>query len=193
MASKIKKWNEAYQNAEIGSASPMLALQENDFLLSHNGGVALDLACGRAGNAIFLAQRGFEVDAVDLSPVVLEKVATYAKEQALTIKCEVRDIEEKGLSEKRYDVITVGYFFNRDLFASIINALKPGGLLFYQTWSQLRCDEAGPNNPDYRLKSGELLQLCDDLHTLVYRENGLQGDVSRGLRNEAMIVAQQVE
>lgn len=189
--SKLNKWNTAYQGADISTAEAASVLLENDFLLG-DAGQGLDLACGRAGNAIFLARRGFDVDAVDLSPVVLEQVDNYAQEHDLTITTQCRDIENEGLSGKQYDVIVVGYFLNRQLFPAIVDALKPGGLLFYQTWSQLRIDDSGPGNPDFRLKSGELLTLCAPLRPLFYRENGVQGDTSRGLRNEAQIIAQNV-
>lgn len=189
MTDKQKKWNEAYQNADITSAKPAQVLSENDFLLS-NKGDALDLACGRAGNAIFLANKGFRVDAIDNSSVVLEHLTHFSKEQNLQISCELRDIENKGLSDKKYDVIVVSYFLNRDLFPQIINALKPNGLLFYQTWSQLKCDDSGPSNSAFRLAAGELLELSKPLRPILYRENGLQGDTTKGLRNEAMLITQ---
>jgi len=189
LTSKLKKWNEAYQGADIAAATPAQVLSENSYLLMQ-GGDALDLACGRAGNAIFLASKGFQVDAIDISPVVLGYVTQFAEEQALPISCQLRDVENEGLTQKKYDVIVVSYFLSRDLFPQIIRALKPNGLLFYQTWSQLRCDDTGPSNPDFRLQAGELLDLCSSLQPVFYREDGLQGDITKGLRNEAMLIAQ---
>jgi SAM-dependent methyltransferase len=153
---------------------------------------ALDLACGRAGNAIFLAKKGYQVDALDNSSVVLEKVDQFVKAQGMTINCVLRDVEKDGLPLKKYDLIVVSYFLDRALFPMIINALKPNGLLFYQTWSQLRCDDKGPSNPAFRLKAGELLELCASLRIVACKEHGLLGDIEKGLRNEAMIVAQKV-
>jgi len=188
---KLEKWNSAYAQADISTAEAAMVLRDNHFLLG-DGGTALDLACGRAGNAIFLANRGYQVDAIDLSPVVLEHVAHYSEKQGLSIKCMCRDIENEGLPGKQYDVIVVSYFLNRQLFPAILDSIKPNGLLFYQTWSQLRIDESGPSNPDFRLQPGELLSLCAPLRPLYYRENGLQGDIGQGLRNEAQIIAQKI-
>ena len=190
--SPLKKWDEAYQNADIATVKPAQVLSENAHLLPSSllqSSNALDLACGRAGNAIFLAEQGFNVDAVDISPKVLERLEVFIKQQSLSISCECRDIETKGLSGKKYDVIVVSYFLNRELFAQIINALKPNGLLFYETWSQEKVDDSGPSNPDYRLKAGELLELSQTLRLLFYREEGEQGNTSKGTRNVAMLVA----
>lgn len=192
MVSKLNKWNEAYQDADIASTKPAQVLAENQHLLPREGS-ALDLACGRAGNAIFLARHGFDVDAVDISPVVLLSVEQYVAQQALPVSCICRDIESEGLLEKQYDVIVVSYFLNRNLFPQIIKALTPNGLLFYETWSQQKVDDSGPKNPDFRLKPTELLGLTSDLHPLFYREEGGNGDTSKGYRNVAMLVIQNLQ
>jgi len=194
VSSKLAKWNNAYEKATITDAKPASILQDHAYLLPEKGR-ALDLACGRAGNAIFLAKRGFDVDAIDFSPTVLKQVENFAVEQNLPINCIERNVETKGLNsdgrnKQHYDVIIVSYFLNRQLFPEIIQALKPNGLLFYQTWSQLRCDDSGPSNADFLLKEGELLRLCSSLRIVYYEENSSLGDVRQGIRNEALIISQ---
>lgn len=187
--SKEKKWNNAYKDVDIATAEPTQVLIENSFLLS-NTGDALDLACGRAGNSIYLAKQGYQVDAIDNSSIVLEQVRKYANAEQLQINCIKRDIESQGLTSKQYDIIIVSFFLCRELNNQIINALKPDGLLFYQTWSQLQCDKTGPNNPQFRLKPGELLRLFSTLKPVVYHEHGLIGDLTKGLRNQSLLIAQ---
>jgi SAM-dependent methyltransferase len=192
LTSKKLKWDAAYKDADFSNARIAHVLEAHDYLLPELTQLpvdALDLACGRAGNAQFLANKNFKVDAVDASSVLIEGLKSYVVENELTINCVLRDIENDGLPTKKYDVIVVSYFLNRELFPSIIGALKPGGLLFYQTWSQLSIDDSGPKNPAFRLKSAELLRLCSSLQTIYYREDGLQGDLGRGIRNEAMLIA----
>ncbi|KAG1660430.1 Trk system potassium uptake protein TrkH [Nymphon striatum] len=167
---KKQKWDEAYQHADYSSAEAA----------AFTGGFALDLACGRAGNAQFLSKQNFEVDAVDISSVVLEGLATYSKSNHLKINTILRDVENEGMLEKEL----------RELFPQILNSLKPGGLLFYQTWSQLKVSDAGPSNPNFLLSPGELLKLCAGLNVLFYRENGKIGNTEKGLRNEAQIIVQ---
>lgn len=195
MSDKLQKWNDAYHDADIASATPSQVLKENAFLLPDSG-QALDLACGRGGNALFLArlkESKLQVDAIDLSPVVLDKLSAYAKQNKLHIQCTLRDVEAKGLVDRQYDVIVVSYFLNRELFPEIVNSLKPGGLLFYQTWSQGRVDDTGPNSSKFRLASAELLELSAPLVPVLYRENGLMGDTTQGLRNEAMLIARKIQ
>jgi SAM-dependent methyltransferase len=189
MPSKRQKWDDAYRDADYSGATAAQVLTDNLHLLPVEGD-ALDLACGRAGNAQLLAQQDLSVDAVDFSTILLEGLSSFVKEQRLNINCIQRDIESDGLSDKKYDVIVVSYFLNRELFSEIIDALKPNGLLFYQTWSQLAVDDSGPGNPKFRLEAGELLKLCASMRVLLYSENGRQGKVTRGLRNEALIIAQ---
>jgi hypothetical protein len=71
----------------------------------------------------------------------------------------------------------------------MIRALSLGGLLYYQTFIDERVADTGPRNPAYRLRRNELLSLFSGLRLLVYREEGLVGDLERGFRNEAMLVA----
>ncbi len=203
MSDKLKKWDGAYQDADIASAVASQVLRDNAFLLPHvkkqsNQALrALDLACGRGGNALFLARQGYDVDAMDISLNVLEKLADFAAKKQLAIHCLQRDVESEGLPAQhyteQYDVITVSYFLYRPLFADIVNALIPGALLFYQTWSQLSVEkEKGPASSKFRLAQGELLNLTEPLIPVYYQENGLLGDTRQGLRNEAMLIAQKI-
>jgi hypothetical protein len=87
-------------------------------------------------------------------------------------------------------VILVCRFLDRGLVPALISALRPQGLIFYQTFLREAVSPDGPRNPDYRLESNELLRLFAPLHVLAYHEEGLVGDLAQGRRNEAMLVAQ---
>lgn len=188
MNTKREKWEDCYKDVNITTARAATILQDNLYLLPKSGR-ALDLACGRAGNAQFLAARGFQVDAFDFSSNVIE---TLKKASINSLNPQVWDSESDALEPEHYDVIVVSYFLQRDLFPSLINALKIGGLLFYQTWSQQCVDASGPSNPDFRLKQGELLSLCSDLRIVLYREEGELGDIKQGSRNEACLIAEKI-
>jgi hypothetical protein len=75
------------------------------------------------------------------------------------------------------------------LTAQLIAALRPHGLLFYQTFTRTRIGDSGPHNPAYLLEDGELLAMFVALEPLVYREEGRVGDTRRGFRGQAMLVA----
>jgi tellurite methyltransferase len=183
-----EKWNARYRAAE-GEASACYALREFAHLLPE-AGKALDLACGRGGNALLLAEHGLQVQAWDLSSVAIEMLQTAATARGLTIQASVRDIKQEPLQANSFDVIVVSYFLERDLAPVLINTLKPDGLLFYETFIREKPAGVGPYNPDYLLGENELLSLFADLHVLAYREEGLVGDLDKGQRNVAMLVAQ---
>ncbi len=182
------KWN-ARHAAASSDDDPVILLTDYAHLLPWQGN-ALDLACGRGRNSLFLAQHGLSVDAWDISDVAIEQLSRRAEQAALPINAQVRDVLAQPIPIARYDVIVVSYFLERSLVQPIMSALKPGGLLFYQTFIQAAVDDSGPGNPAFRLASNELLQMFASLHLVLYREEGLLGDCSKGLRNVAQLIGQ---
>jgi len=164
-------------------------LAENTHLLPPAGD-ALDLACGLGGNALFLARRGFRVSAWDISPAAIARLAALAGLLGLKIEAQARDVEAGPFPREAFDVVAVSRFLARPLAGPICDSLRPGGLLFYQTFVRGKLDPCGPGNPDYLLAENELLELFDGLRVLFYREEGLVGDLSAGNRNEAYFVGQ---
>jgi len=183
------KWDNKYQQAtEAGLAAK--ALIENEHLLPINGGKALDLACGLGANALRLAKNNFEVMAWDSSTVAVEKLTLFALQQEAQLTAQQRDISLEPPEPESFDVIVVSYFLDRAICADIVAALRPNGLLFYQTYCQQKVVDTGPRNPDFLLKENELLALFSELNVRFYREEALAGDHGLGWRNQAMLVAQ---
>jgi len=191
------KWNSRYSEADrigtadAGSLQAAQVLVENAHLLPHQG-KALDLACGLGVNAIFLASHGLDTSAWDISDVAIEKLQKQIDAQSLNIRTELRDVVERPPSVGAFDVIVVVRFLERRIVSSLVEALKPGGLIFYQTFTIDKSPDIGPTNPDYLLQANELLQLFHALRIRVYREEGMEGDLEKGFRNEVMLVAQKV-
>jgi SAM-dependent methyltransferase len=151
-------------------------------------GTALDLACGLGGNALFLARRGLQVTAWDFSEVAIERLHQQARSLGLALTAELRDVEREELPEAAFDVIVVSRFLTRRLADAIVAALRPGGLLYYQTYTRAKLTESGPNNLDYLLEDNELLRLFAALRLRYYREDDRCGDLAQGLRDEAYYV-----
>lgn len=183
-----EKWDAIYSKREI-SPSPALVLQQNHHLLPVCG-VALDLACGQGGNALLLAEMGLDTSAYDISSVAISQLQQVAGSKGLKINTQVRDVLADPLEKNSLDVLVVSYFLDRDLCPYLIDALKPGGLLFYQTYCQEKVEPTGPNNPEFLLKDNELLQLFSAMKPRVYREESLLGKHQKGWRNQAMLVAE---
>ena len=188
MTSPQDKWDNSYR---VQPAHPIQAsdvLLQNQHLLPTTG-IAIDLACGLGGNAITLAKAGLHTHAWDISPVALEKCHQFAQEHQVTVHTKVRDIEQFPPEQNSFDVIVVTHFLHRPTFFRLIEALNPGGCLYYQTFVEYKNSDIGPSNKDYILRSNELLERCLGLQILAYREERNQGDQQLGWRDQAMIVA----
>jgi 2-polyprenyl-3-methyl-5-hydroxy-6-metoxy-1,4-benzoquinol methylase len=183
------KWDRIYGDAQIGEQTPCSLLAENNHLLPKKG-LALDLACGLGGNSLALIDHGLSVDAWDISPVVVSKLNHYAELHHIALNAQACDLANSDLGKEKYDVILVAHYLERSLAPAIMQALKPGGLLCYQTFVRDTTDDySGPSNPDFLLKEGELLQLFSELRPIFYREEGTLGNTQRGVRNLAQLIA----
>ena len=192
MSEAVKnKWNHIYLDANHVQYPVASVLVENSFLLPRQG-VALDLACGLGSNAFFLADFGLQAHAWDISTAAIEKLQQRAKSAGLTIIAQEKLIEADAFAEQYFDVIVVSRFLDRACCAGIMGALKPGGLLFYQTYTLEKISRQGPNNPDYLLAGNELLRLFAALKVVFYQENALLGDTRFGIRNEALFIGQKI-
>jgi tellurite methyltransferase len=139
-------------------------------------GRALDIATGKGRNAIFLAERGFAVDAVDISEVALEAARKTAGEKGLTVKFQQADIEHIRLSDAAYDLIINFNFLERSLIPKIKKTLKIGGHVVFETFLIDQRVLGHPKNPAYLLGHNELLELFRDFRVLYYREGKIPGD-----------------
>ena len=183
------QWNARYE-AITSVPQAAYVLWENQHLLPTTG-QALDLACGLGGNALLLAACGLETWAWDMSDIAVARVQTEAQQRGVPLHAEVRDVVVCPPCAESFDVIVVSRFLDRALAPALVEALRPSGLLLYQTFTQVTVGDArGPMNPAYRLAPQELLTLFHPLRILVYREEGNVGDTTRGWRNEALLVAQ---
>jgi len=185
------RWNERYAQPDRA----WLPETPSEWLVAHadllsGGGRALDVACGDGRNALYLAQLGYMVDAIDVSDVAIGalRAETQARGLAMTIRPRVVDLEREPLPEGPYDVIVMLNFLQRDLFGPLRQALAPGGLLVFETLAQCHVDELGHSfNPEYLLAPGELASAFGDLEIVAHHEGVAQR--SGGARGVAGIVA----
>jgi SAM-dependent methyltransferase len=172
-----QKWDQKYAQATLNTpAHPCYVLKQHSQLLPFKG-VALDLACGLGGNARFLAQCGLKVQAWDISDNALTILNNWASLNRLPIEPLITDLEQMLLPFQQFDVIVVSRYLQRDLFKQIEAALKPGGVLFYQTFlAPLQAN--GPSRAEWYVNSGEFNQAWSNLHTLLYGEGWLENENS---------------
>jgi SAM-dependent methyltransferase len=178
-----QKWEERYA-ASTAAAGPPAALLAAA-VAAIPAGRALDIACGDGRNALFLARRGFRVDAVDYAYAGLSRLAVAARREGVAVQPIVADLENYVLPEARYAVVVNTRYLQLSLFESIRNAVEPGGLVIFETF--LRREESGghPRNPAFLLESGELARRFDGFEVVSYQE----GPVDDSTQPLARIVA----
>ncbi len=127
-----QKWDARWAEMEE-PAPPDALLQEAEELLS--GGLALDLACGRGQNALWLAAHGYRVLGVDGSRVALSSAREEAVRRGLgrRVLFVQADLDVWRPLPATYDLVAVFRFLDRSLFPHLRAALRPRGLLFYAT------------------------------------------------------------
>lgn len=184
-----QKWDAHYTQADYDKLQPCSTLLENGHLIPTKG-AALDLACGLGATALYLARRGLTTSAWDLSPVAISALQERATAEGLAINAEVRDLSVEPLPENTFDLIYVGNFLERSLCADIESALRPGGVLVYQTWIAGKRTDEGPANPAFLLAENELLRLFPNLTVRYFRDEGSLGDLDQGSRNDSVLIAQ---
>ena len=171
MKSDRQRWDERYAEKECASGK-----KANPFLRKYihflPKGKALDIAAGRGENAVFLAQHGFNVDAVDISRVGLLKAKRLAREMGVKIHTLLGDLETYSIQKERYDVIANFYFLKRSLIPKIKKGLRKGGRVIFETYTldHRTLDTRGPKHPRYFLKPNELLGSFRGFRILIYRE-----------------------
>ena len=144
-----QKWDRIYsQQKHPGSTNPLI--QKYAFLFPEKA-TTLDLACGLGSNSLYLARLGCDVTAWDISSVGLEKLTSEANRLRLNIKTDCLDVRPECFEDKRFDLIIVNHYLDRNLAHALVGALNPKGILFYQTFVQKTAQQGGkqtgPKNP----------------------------------------------
>lgn len=145
-------------------------------------GRALDIACGKGRNAIFLAERGFDVVAADISPAALEEGRRRVAGKTLAITWQQTDLELIQLSAGAYDLVVNFNYLQRSLIPQIKAALRPGGSVIFETYLIDQAAIGHPKNPAYLLEHNELLNWFRDFRVLYYREGQFAESGERAFR-----------
>jgi tellurite methyltransferase len=133
---------------------------------------ALDLACGAGRDAVFLALNGFEVEGWDHAPEALERVHELARRHGVTVRTELRDLEQPDLAPPAqvFDLIVCFRFLHRPLFPWMERALAPGGWLVHETFRVGQERFGKPIRAQFLLARDELARAFPTLETIHYEE-----------------------
>lgn len=138
--------------------------------LIRSGGKILDLACGNGRNARWLAQQGWQVEAVDRDAEALAGLRGLERIDARQADLEGGPWPFAGHA---FDGIVVCRYLHRPLLPLLAECLAANGVLIYETFMAGQEQFGRPRNPDFLLQPGELLQAYDARLTVVAFEQGL--------------------
>jgi 2-polyprenyl-3-methyl-5-hydroxy-6-metoxy-1,4-benzoquinol methylase len=164
-------WDEHYRaHATLWSGEP------NPHLVSEASGLkpgtALDVGCGEGADAIWLAERGWQVRAVDLSGVALERAATKAAaagdQVAGRIYWQQVDLTDWDPGHGRFDLVTSHYLHlpadqREPLFDRLAAAVRPGGslLIVGHHPSDLQTTMRRPKQPELFFTADDIVARLD--------------------------------
>ena len=169
-----QRWNKRHVEKPMRTnVEPIL----EKYIINAPVGKALDIACGIGRNTHFLRDKGFEVDAVDLSDYALSQVQDDTKINKVEV-----DLDTYNLKAGTYDLIVNINYLNRRLLPQIKEALQPGGIVIFETFIIAHGDFNQPANPEYLLRTNELLHAFIGLDIIYYEERddiNLRGEKTR--------------
>jgi tellurite methyltransferase len=163
----LEEWNQRYRGGEQVFEEPSALVEE--FAGSLPAGMALDLACGPGRNALYLAERGWRVTAVDGSPIAIDLLRERARRKKLEIDARVADLEraEFEIPPSAFDLICDCYYLQRSLIPAIQRGLRPGGTAIVIVHL---ADPDQPQGTPTRATPGELRTYFDGWTILHYYE-----------------------
>jgi tellurite methyltransferase len=186
----VADWDERYRRGEHASLEPNALLGR--FVEPLPPGRALDVACGAGRHALFLARKGWRVTAVDASRVGIEITLERARAMNLSVDARVADLEggEFLIEREAYDLITVFYYLQRDLWPQIGAGLRSGGTLVAAIHLADEDPSNEKGNPNFLLEPNELREEFSDWEIVHYHETQLNDeDAGEHHRRTAEIVA----
>ena len=181
------RWNQRYRHGAYKERNwPSSYLV--DMLPACGGLTALDLACGRGRNSLYLAKSGYETVGLDISDVAIDEARTLATEQQQPASFQRVDLEEGLALEQTFDLIIMFRYVDLDLVATLPDYLNAGGTMIIEEHLRVTDDMpqvTGPTNPNFRVQRGSLrkklptLRVRHSYEGLVTEPNGESAALAR--------------
>jgi len=191
-------WNQRYSSADY-----VYGTRPNDFL-AHVAdrippGRVLCIAEGEGRNAVFLAELGHEVVAVDASAVGLEKAGKLALERGVVIETVIADLADYEIAQNSFDVVVsifahVPPAIRVPLHRRIVAGLRPGGMLVLEAYppGQIAFGTGGPPVPELTMTLQALeheLRGLEFIHAAELTRDVIEGSLHTGTGAVVQVVA----
>lgn len=132
-------------------------------------GTVLDLACGAGRHMAWFAKQGLQVTGIDRNAEAAALASAFGQVIVADIENSRWPLLHKD-SPLQFDVVVVTNYLWRALFPTLLASIKPGGLLLYETFALGNETVGKPSRPEFLLRPGELLQLCQGLRVVAFED-----------------------
>ena len=164
---KRSNWETRHRMNTVPGASEPSVVEWLDLLPR---GLALDVAAGTGRHSLALARAGFKVVAIDYAQTALRTLLTIARTERLSVFPLAADLSAFVLPRGRFDAILNVNFLDRALVPHLIEALRPGGALLFDTFLIDQAATGHPRNPAFMLQHYELRAMLSTMALVRYRE-----------------------
>ena len=132
-------------------------------------GQVLDIACGLGRHMRMFHAKHNGVTGIDKAQAAIDAVANLGP----AIQADIEN-DPWPLSGQQFDAVVVTNYLWRPLWPQILDSVKPGGLLLYETFAQGNEAFGKPSRADFLLAPGELLQVCNGWQIIAYEHGQLR-------------------
>ena len=130
-------------------------------------GRVIDIAMGTGRDAEFLAGKGFGVYGIEKSTEAIKIARGILQNRASIICGDANFLPFKGGSAEG---VLVFHFLLRSIMGDIVNILKKGGVVIYETFLKRQNEIDRWRNPEYLLDDGELISCFRGFELIFYEE-----------------------
>jgi len=187
-----KFWDERYSSTMFvyGTEPNTFFKDELDKLKTGN---ILLLGEGEGRNAVYAADKGWNVDAVDFSLIAKEKALKLAEENSVSINYEIADLSEYKPNSSYYDAAAIIFLhlnpkIRSDVHSKVVDSLKPGSTLILEVYDkeQLGKDSGGPQNIDMLYSKEELINDFNNMKIILLEKKIINLNESEQHKGEAV-------
>ncbi|MGW4767400.1 class I SAM-dependent methyltransferase [Nocardia sp. NPDC004278] len=167
-------WDEMYRSRDqifSGSPNPVLVTE----ITNMPPGQALDVGCGEGADALWLARRGWQVTAVDISAIALNRAATAATDTQGRVAWARADLTTTPPPPGAFDLVSLHYFPLRrqaghTVLHGLLSAVAPSGTLLFATHARTDLTPSDDFDPDDYYQPDDIAGLLDPTWNVLINE-----------------------